>query len=395
MAADIEVVIYYGPASWFHDQIGDRKTKNLVALTHEMDERQRQLRVTGLREADDQPVPKPRRPKLVVAEASDFASLNEHVITNFAGFVRNLRPKQLFVNNPPARVHEQLKRAMASTRVEHYTYPTVTAETLVEFRDGFADHLVGQNAVKELILAAMYPLTRIDRKTPVVLMLYGPSGVGKTETAQFINGLLGGDLLRKQFSMFHSDKFTSYLFGGSHSEASLARDLLDRESGVILIDEFDKANPVFHSAFYQLFDSGEFVDKNYTVELGPSLIICTSNYGSEAEIRQALGDALSSRFDALIEYEQLSVGDVVKVIERIVDDRLTHMTADERPHINRAELLNRLLPLAANSGNVRQLGKTIDTTISLALVRSALEQPTTPAIVEKLHLVARPEASGE
>ena len=76
-------------------------------------------------------------------------------------------------------------------------------------------------------------------------MFYGPSGVGKTETAHFLNSLLGGELLRKQFSMFHSDKFTSYLFGGSHNESSFALDLLNRESGVILIDEFDKAYPLF------------------------------------------------------------------------------------------------------------------------------------------------------
>lgn len=52
----------------------------------------------------------------------------------------------------------------------------------------------------------------------------------------------------------------------------------------VLIDEFDKADPVFYSAFYQLFETGEFVDKNDTVKFGPSLVVCTSNNGSEGEI---------------------------------------------------------------------------------------------------------------
>ncbi|WP_314902652.1 hypothetical protein [Actinomyces naeslundii] len=81
--------------------------------------------------------------------------------------------------------------------------------------------------------------------------------------------------------MFYNDNFVLYSFGGAHSEASSARDLLDRESRVIRIDEFDKAKSLFHSAVCQLFGGGIFEDKTYNVELGPSLIVCTSNYGIE------------------------------------------------------------------------------------------------------------------
>lgn len=112
----------------------------------------------------------------------------------------------------------------------------------------------------------MYQLTRQSVDGPVVVMFYGPSGVGKTETAKFISRLTGGLLFRKQFSMLHSEKFASYVFGGSHQEPSLALDLMERESSVILFDEFDKASSVFHSAFYELFDEGVLEDKNYRVE---------------------------------------------------------------------------------------------------------------------------------
>lgn len=393
MRADTEVVIYYGPPSWFHDQIGDRKTKNLVALTYKMDEFNRRLRVVGAREGDDGPPPKLSRPNIVVGESSDFASLTDHAISNFTGFVRQMRPKKLFLNNPPVGVREQLERVMPSVRVEHHKYPTVVTETLVKFRNGYADRLVGQLDVKESLLAAMYPLTRLGRDKPVVLMLYGPSGVGKTETAHFINGLLGGDLMRKQFSMFQTDKFASYLFGGGHAEASLARDFLDRESGVILIDEFDKANPIFHSAFYQLFDSGEFVDKNYSVNVGPALIICTSNYRSEAEIHEALGDALSSRFDALIQFLPLSVAEVGQVIERIVSARVAEMDADERAHVEKARLLDLLLSNADKFANIRSLGKTIDMLISLTLVRAVLDEAI-PATYEALPGVTGTDTTG-
>jgi ATP-dependent Clp protease ATP-binding subunit ClpA len=383
--ADTKVTIYYGPPAWFHEQIPDDiRTKNLVTLVLRDDARRREFRVVV--PENEAPTKKARRPNHVVAESSDYASLNEHVITNFAQLVRAMRPRHLYLNNPPSRVQDQVKRAFVDTTTVHYEYPPFTTSTLRRFRDEFGDYLVGQEAVREVLLASMYPLARPGRTRPVVLMFYGPSGVGKTQTAQFINGLLGGELLRKQFSMFHSEKFATYMFGGEHGEPSLARDLLDRESGVILIDEFDKANPVFHSAFYELFDTGEFVDKNYTVRVGPALIICTSNYRSHGEIHEALGDALASRFDALIEFEHLTSDEVMTVIERTVDSRLEGLSVDEKRHVARGPLLELLGPLANSSHNIRELGKTIDNVISIILVRSALADSVEPAAQTATHV---------
>lgn len=372
MPGDTTIAIYYGPLSWFKEQTGKKKRVGLLDIVYERDEANR--RHTHVVEGQETPSPDkpPRRPRRVAAESNDFASLNEHVITNFAGLVRSINPEQLALHNPPVNVHAQLARAFTTT-VKRYDYPAVTRDTLVQFRDGFAHHLVGQSAVKESLLAALYPLTTPQRTKPIVLMFYGPSGVGKTETAQFINGLLGGTLLRKQFSMFHNEKFASYLFGGTHSEASFARDLLDRESGVILIDEFDKANSVFHSAFYQLFDGGVFEDKNYSVELGPSLIICTSNYSTEDEIRKALGDALYSRFDSLVHFKPLSRPETRQVIDRLVENRYANLTPDEQSRLTPDDLKGLLYPLADASGNVRKLGKLTDEVISLVLVRALLD----------------------
>ncbi|MDR7381724.1 AAA family ATPase [Promicromonospora iranensis] len=368
------VTIYYGPLSWFKEQLGKKSWDSLLEIVYERDEASRHIThgIAGQDEpATEEPVP---GPNCVAAESSDYASLQEHVITNFAGLIRSIDPKQLHLHNPPAHVHAQLARTFANTAVKKYEYPVVTRDTLIRFRDGFKEHLVGQEGVRESLLAALYPLTTGRRTKPVVLMFYGPSGVGKTETAQFVNGLLEGTLLRKQFSMFHSDKFASYLFGGTHSEASFAHDLLDRDSGVILIDEFDKANAVFHSAFYQVFDSGVFEDKNYTVELGPSLVICTSNYGSEDAVRQALGDALHSRFDGMVRFQPLSKEEMVEVINRIVDDRFTKLAPDEQERLDPDAIKSLLHQRAAKTGNVRRLGKLIDGVIALLLVQAVLDE---------------------
>lgn len=373
MTGETRVTIYYGPLSWLHEQLGTKKRQYLLDIVSERDEATRRITHTVEGQTAPEDETALSRPRRLVAESADYASLQEHAILNFQGLIRSINPERLVLHNPPAHIHTQLEREF-STDVKRYTYPKVTRDTLVQFRDGFDGHLVGQADVKETLLAALYPLTTTRRKKPVVLLFYGPSGVGKTETAQFVNGLLGGTLLRKQFSMFHSDKFASYVFGGTHSEGSFARDLLDRESGVILVDEFDKANPVFHSAFYQLFDDGVFEDKNYRVQVGSSLIICTSNYGTENEIRQALGDALYSRFDSLIQFNALSKDEIRQVIERLVDDRYGKLSSDEQAQLDQRDLTATLSPVVDKSGNVRKLGKLVDEVISLKLVRAVLSE---------------------
>lgn len=381
MSDEVAITIYYGPLSWYNQQLRKVKYESLLDVVYERDDENREQVVIHVQPGEDgritRPnVEKPEAPRIkhLVAETGDFASLNDHVITNFPGLVRRLNPKHLYLHNPPLHVHRHLERSFPDAfKVERYTYPAITRKTLTEFRDNYAERLVGQAAVKEALLTAMYPLTRPGRSKPVVLMFYGPSGVGKTESSQFINGLLGGTLMRKQFSMFHSDQFASYVFGGRHSEPSFAHDLLDRESGVILIDEFDKANSVFHSAFYQLFDGGVFEDKNYSVEVGPALIICTSNYGTEEEIRQALGDALHSRFDALVQFKPLARDEIRQVIDRLVDSRYRKLEADERARLDVDDIKAKLYASAHSLGNVRKLGKLVDEVISLVLVRAVLD----------------------
>ncbi|MBO0983653.1 AAA family ATPase [Rathayibacter sp. SD072] len=371
MRADTKVSIFYGPLSWFEEKLGSSAQVYLPDAVSQLDERRRRIRhVVDGHDSQAEELPTPRIKRLV-AMSSDYASLNEHALTNFIGLVREINPERLVLHNPPALIEAQLERAL-DTKIKTYEYPPLTHEALIRFRDGFADRIVGQEAVRDRMLAALYPLTTSRRTTPVVLMFFGPSGVGKTETAQFVNGFSGGQLFRKQFSMYHSDKFASYIFGGAHSEASFARDLLERRSGVILIDEFDKAASVFHSAFYEFFDEGVFEDKNYRARLGPALIICTSNYGSEEEIRSSLGDALYSRFDALIQFAPLSADEIKVVVGRLVDSRFESLTNDEASLLDATEIKELINARATGVGNVRKLGKLVNEVISLLLVRAVL-----------------------
>lgn len=378
--SDTTVRIYHGPLRWFRSEVakaGAEDIKSFTTLVHEWSDHLSTVRVHHTSEDFDPEELKGLPPlapaEHVCAESRDYASAKGHVMTNFNGFIQTTGPKNLYLQNPPAEVQEQVLLAYPNTKVASYPYPTVKLATLRAFRDQYAGRIVGQTQVKSRILAGLYSLTDPANDRPVVFMFYGPSGVGKTETAQFLNELLGGKLLRKQFSMFQNDQFASYIFGGDHSEPSFARDLLERESGVVLIDEFDKAHPVFHNVFYELFDGGTFVDRTYKVDVGPAVIICTSNYATADAVRDALGEALYSRFDAVIEFVQLSDEEITEVIGRIVDERFQRLNAGEIATLDQDAIRNAFVAaLAGSAGNVRQLRKLVNEGISGLLVELAL-----------------------
>ena len=363
-----KITICYGPLSWFSELVEKEKKKlqeecaaHLLSIVRLLDSKRKNLLENDYNISEEF--------KIVIAESGSYASLHEHVITNFIGLLDSFAAEHVYLHNPPNDVHEQLDRYY-DLQVEYYSYPSVKKETLIRFQEDFAKHVVGQSGVKGEVLISLYPLTRSERTKPMVMMFYGPSGVGKTETAKLINEILGGELLRKQFSMFQDGNFSSYLFGGAHSEASFAHDLLDRESGVILIDEFDKANPVFHSAFYEFFDEGIFEDKNYKVQLGPAVIICTSNYKNEDEIRSALGDALYSRFDRFIEFKYLSKEEIEQVVDRLTEKYYAQLDAEEKKQLLLSDVKRKTskIPARIHQANVRQIGKLIEGIISYMLV---------------------------
>lgn len=218
----------------------------------------------------------------VVAFSDDYSSLTEGTIESFTNFVLRYDIGNLYLQNPPDSIARHIQELSCVTcKIDSQDYKVIDIDLLRNIKSGFSEAVIGQEHAQWQILAALYNVAKHRYNKPCVILLYGSTGIGKTESAKFIAATLGEKLFRKQFSMFHSEEFSSYIFGGKHNQNSLAKELLERESNIILFDEFDKPNSVFHSAFYQLFDEGIYIDRNFTVKMKDSVIICTPNYMSE------------------------------------------------------------------------------------------------------------------
>ncbi|WP_019772982.1 AAA family ATPase [Streptococcus sobrinus] len=365
------VTIFYGSQSEFKKRIPETDDyRNLSSLTYEFDNESKLLKIVTPEYGDNSEDKKIEVQNFVIS-SSEYAGVNNHVITNFGNFLSKFDVENLFIHNPPKQMEEQVFNLFPDTKIEKQDYNSVNLEHLTNLNKDFSKSIVGQENAKLELLQALFPLTRENRTKPVVILLYGKSGVGKTETAKYLAKLLNENIFRKQFSMFQNEQFANYLFGGTFQDNSFAKDLLDRESNILLLDEFDKANPIFHSAFYQLFDEGIFEDRNYSVELQKSVIICTSNYTDLRDIEEKLGSAIYNRFDKIIKFKDLDTKAKQEIGSREFD-KIESQMGCELP----SDVKSRLEQSYLKQENVRQIQRLIENTFALYLINSEISNKT-------------------
>lgn len=368
----MNVHIYYGGLSGFREVIKDVQEDYMplveLGLRDDAKNRRHTVDVEGRQVHKEEEI---EEYQTVIAFSEDYASFTESFIESFINFLFRYKIDDLYLQNPPNSITKRLKQ-YSSVKCDETErkYQTLGMDELRKLKEGFPAAVIGQERAQHQILSALYGVAKGRYNKPCVLLFYGSTGIGKTETAKFIAETLDEKLFRKQFSMLHSEAFSSYIFGGKHNENSFARELLERESNVVLLDEFDKPHPVFHSAFYQLFDEGVYEDKNYFVNMGSSIIICTSNFMSEKEIKSALGEPIYSRFDAVIKFDKLDKTAIDTIIKKEYAKQFDELDADEKVVIEQSGIKEAIYGLVDKLDNARQIRKVIREAINTILVEN-------------------------
>jgi ATP-dependent Clp protease ATP-binding subunit ClpC len=230
-------------------------------------------------------------------------------------------------------------------------------ESLLSLEKNLGKRVVGQiEAVAQVSNALRRARSGIrNEKKPIGSFLFlGPTGVGKTETAKALaETMFGGErmLLRLDMAEFQTAEGSDNLIGsaGDGQPGILANLVREHPYGVLLLDEFEKANSDVHNLFLTIFDEGYFSDKSgRQISLRNMIIIATSNAGAdiiwqtvkagkkpEADTlindlvtRAIFKPELLNRFDAVVIYHPLT-DDELKQISRLMLGRLAGRLADQ------------------------------------------------------------------
>ncbi|OCH15536.1 type VI secretion system ATPase TssH [Aliivibrio sp. 1S128] len=213
---------------------------------------------------------------------------------------QNIYQQLLTAQESGSLVNYETCPSLVAEVVSHWTgIPMSTLERgqatqVLSIKVQLKEQIKGQDqaviALEKAIQATAAGLNNPNAPTGVFLFV-GPSGVGKTQTAQAIADLMyGGEqfLTTINMSEFQEKHTVSRLIGsppgyvGYGEGGVLTEAVRQRPYSVILLDEVEKADPEVMNIFYQIFDKGTANDgEGREINFRQTLIIMTSNLASD------------------------------------------------------------------------------------------------------------------
>ena len=200
------------------------------------------------------------------------------------------------------------------------------SQRLVDMEERLHQRIIGQEesviAVSEAIRRSRSGLS--DPKRPIGSFIFlGPTGVGKTELAKALAEFLFDDeanMVRVDMSEYMEKHTVARLIGappgyvGFDEGGQLTEAVRRRPYRVVLFDEIEKAHPDVFNVLLQILEDGRLTDGHgRTVDFRNTVIIMTSNLGTEGLRRQPFGFRTDGRDEGLDEARlQESVNDALK-----------------------------------------------------------------------------------
>ncbi len=179
-------------------------------------------------------------------------------------------------------------------------------QKLLTMEDVLHNRLIGQDEAVETVSDAIRRARSglKDPKRPIGTFIFlGPTGVGKTELAKTLAEFLFNDedaIVRIDMSEYMEKHNVSRLVGappgyvGYEEGGQLTEAVRRKPYSVVLFDEIEKAHPDVFNIMLQIFDDGRLTDsKGRTVDFKNTVIIMTSNIGSEIILEDSLNVSLN------------------------------------------------------------------------------------------------------
>jgi len=288
-------------------------------------------------------------------------------------------------------------------------------EKLVHMEERLQKRVIGQHeaivAVSDAIRRARSGLA--DPRRPIGSFIFvGPTGVGKTELAKALAEFMFDSedaMTRVDMSEFQERHTVSRLIGappgyvGYDDAGQLTERIRRRPYQVVLFDEIEKAHPDVFNTMLQLLDDGRLTDgQGRTVDFSNTIVIMTSNVGTEHVKQQGIGlirttqsqddrdsakarvmEAMKSAFrpeflnriDDIILFQPLTAQELTQIVDIITADVQKRLVEQG---INLVLTNDAKLWLAKEGYNpaygARPLRRTVQRFIETPLARAVLQQ---------------------
>lgn len=230
---------------------------------------------------------------------------------------------------------------------------------LKTFFSAFDSRLYGHERFKEEfkeIVEFFRIFNKLGEHKILSLFLMGDSGVGKTEVARSIHKALGSKskLAKINFGNYSSHDALNSLIGSplgyiGSDGGELVKRMNESDIGLILIDEFEKADNAVFNYFLDVLENGKIVNSQAEeYDVNGYIIVFTSNI-SKDDFKKKISPELRSRFDYKGMFNLLTDDDKIKFVHFRVNQ-----IVDKYKELVSANLPNKLHDEIVGSIDVKQ-----------------------------------------
>ena len=183
-----------------------------------------------------------------------------------------------------------------------------------------------------------------DDKPIGSFVFMGPTGTGKTETAKALAKYLGTKLIRFDMSEYQEKHSLSKLIGSppgyvgfEDNAGQLITRIQENPTGVVLLDEIEKAHPDIATILLQIMDGGKVTGSNGKVaDCRNIILILTTNAGandaeknqigfgdqtkeySDAALKKFFSPEFRNRLDAIVTFQKLTKETMIKIVGKFM-----------------------------------------------------------------------------
>lgn len=212
-------------------------------------------------------------------------------------------------------------------------------EKIIEkIENGLKEKIIGQDkTIKNLMNVAKRIKLGFQENKCYSILFCGPSGVGKTLTAEtFGKNLVGKNIIRLDMTEYIEPHSVSKIIGSppgyvGYEDKNILEEIKSKPHSVLILDEIEKAHPNIINLFLQVLDNGKIKDsKGNYIRFDNITIIMTSNIGFHdinigfqknnqkviTKLKEHFSIPFINRIDNIVLFDELSKKNIEQLLEQ-------------------------------------------------------------------------------